>query len=170
VVGGDAAWCVVPSGRDWEVRERGTLDDTLGGYSLTLIDSLDMLAVLGDFDRYRRTHITQQTTIRRCSVLVLGSKVSVGGPCRSRVCPPVLISLSPGRQLSVALHCWARSHGRAGSDLMAVVVVGLAAQVPRGGAHGHPRRDLRAQCHHLGESVGTPPLRHTRQLRSSRGV
>ena len=43
------AWC--GAGRDWEKRERGTLDDTLGGYSLTLIDSLDMLAVLGDYDR-----------------------------------------------------------------------------------------------------------------------
>ena len=41
----------ISTGRDWEKRERGTLDDNLGGYALTLIDSLDMLAVLGDYDR-----------------------------------------------------------------------------------------------------------------------
>ena len=40
------------TGRDWEKRERGTLDDSLGGYALTLVDALDMLAVLGDFDRF----------------------------------------------------------------------------------------------------------------------
>lgn len=39
------------TGRDWEKRDRGTLDDPLGGYALTLVDSLDMLATLGDFDR-----------------------------------------------------------------------------------------------------------------------
>ena len=38
-------------GRDWRHRDRGTLDDPLGGYALTLVDSLDMLAVLGDYDR-----------------------------------------------------------------------------------------------------------------------
>jgi ABC-type phosphate transport system permease subunit len=32
-------------------RDRGTLDDPLGGYALTLVDTLDMLAVLGDYDR-----------------------------------------------------------------------------------------------------------------------
>lgn len=42
---------VMSSGRDWEKRERGTLDDSLGGYSLTLIDSLDMLVVIGDYER-----------------------------------------------------------------------------------------------------------------------
>lgn len=39
-----------PSGRDWRKRERGTLDDPLGGYALTLVDSLDMLAVMGDYE------------------------------------------------------------------------------------------------------------------------
>ena len=34
-------------------RERGTLDDVLGGYSLTLIDSLDTLALLGDLPAFR---------------------------------------------------------------------------------------------------------------------
>jgi len=37
------------SGRDWRKRERGTLDDPLGGYALTLVDSLDTLAVMGDY-------------------------------------------------------------------------------------------------------------------------
>jgi hypothetical protein len=39
------------AGRDWRKRDRGTLDDPLGGYALTLVDTLDMLAVLGDYDR-----------------------------------------------------------------------------------------------------------------------
>ncbi|TMW59473.1 hypothetical protein Poli38472_004542 [Pythium oligandrum] len=41
-------------GRRWDRRERGDLDDVLGGYALTLIDSLDMLAVLGDRDEFHR--------------------------------------------------------------------------------------------------------------------
>lgn len=39
-------------GRRWDRRERGDLDDVLGGYALTLIDSLDMLAILGDRDEF----------------------------------------------------------------------------------------------------------------------
>ena len=35
-------------GRRWDLRERGTLDDSLGGYALTLVDSLSTLAMLGD--------------------------------------------------------------------------------------------------------------------------
>ncbi|ETI40930.1 hypothetical protein F443_13768 [Phytophthora nicotianae P1569] len=42
------------SGRRWDRRERGDLDDVLGGFSLTLVDSLDMLAVLGDCDEFAR--------------------------------------------------------------------------------------------------------------------
>lgn len=33
--------------RKWYNRKRGTLDDVLGGYSLTYVDLLDTLAVLG---------------------------------------------------------------------------------------------------------------------------
>ncbi|CAI5723412.1 unnamed protein product [Peronospora destructor] len=42
------------TGRRWNRRERGGLDDVLGGFSLTLVDSLDMLAVLGDRDEFAR--------------------------------------------------------------------------------------------------------------------
>ncbi|KAL3671143.1 hypothetical protein V7S43_004324 [Phytophthora oleae] len=42
------------SGRRWDRRERGDLDDVLGGFSLTLVDSLDMLAVLGDREEFAR--------------------------------------------------------------------------------------------------------------------
>lgn len=41
-------------GREWNRRERGTLDDCLGGYSLTLIDSLSTLAMTGDLPAFRR--------------------------------------------------------------------------------------------------------------------
>jgi hypothetical protein len=33
-------------GRAWDKRERGTLDDCLGGYALTLVDSLSTLALV----------------------------------------------------------------------------------------------------------------------------
>jgi hypothetical protein len=39
--------------RPWDARTRGTLDDVLGGYGLTLIDSLDTLALLGDLPAFR---------------------------------------------------------------------------------------------------------------------
>ncbi|OQS03420.1 ER degradation-enhancing alpha-mannosidase [Thraustotheca clavata] len=38
-------------GRRWDRRERGDLDDALGGFALTLIDSLSMLAIV-DRDRF----------------------------------------------------------------------------------------------------------------------
>eukprot|EP00903_Cladosiphon_okamuranus_P007652 g7420.t1 len=40
-------------GRDWEHRTRGTIDDAMGGYALTMIDSLDMHAVVGDGQGFR---------------------------------------------------------------------------------------------------------------------
>ncbi|KAG2790169.1 ER degradation-enhancing alpha-mannosidase-like protein 3 [Phytophthora cactorum] len=52
------------SGRRWDRRERGDLDDVLGGFSLTLVDSLDMLAVLGDRDEFA------------CAVKLVSSSVS----------------------------------------------------------------------------------------------
>jgi hypothetical protein len=41
------------TGRRWNARERGDLDDSLGGFALTLIDSLDALAVIGDLPAFR---------------------------------------------------------------------------------------------------------------------
>jgi hypothetical protein len=41
-------------GRRWDRRERGTLDDSLGGFLLTLVDSLDMLAILDDRAEFKR--------------------------------------------------------------------------------------------------------------------
>ncbi|CAM9656447.1 unnamed protein product [Pylaiella littoralis] len=40
-------------GREWKHRTRGTVDDALGGYALTMIDSLDMHAVVGDGEGFR---------------------------------------------------------------------------------------------------------------------
>ena len=39
-------------GRRWDAKERGDLDDALGGYALTLIDSLDMLAIVGEKEEF----------------------------------------------------------------------------------------------------------------------
>ena len=38
--------------RRYDRRNRGTLDDVLGGYYLTLVDSLDTLLVMREFDRF----------------------------------------------------------------------------------------------------------------------
>lgn len=38
--------------RRWDKRERGTLDDTLGGYMMTLVDGADTLAVMGFYDEF----------------------------------------------------------------------------------------------------------------------
>jgi hypothetical protein len=40
--------------RRWDQRERGTLDDPLGGFSLTAIDSLQALAIIGDAKSFHR--------------------------------------------------------------------------------------------------------------------
>ena len=40
-------------GRRWDQKERGTLDDVLSGTSVTLIDSLDTLALLNDTYEFR---------------------------------------------------------------------------------------------------------------------
>ncbi|CAN0003999.1 unnamed protein product, partial [Ectocarpus sp. 12 AP-2014] len=45
-------------GRGWQRRTRGTIDDALGGYALTMIDSLDMHAVVGDGEGFRRATAT----------------------------------------------------------------------------------------------------------------
>lgn len=39
--------------RRYDARERGNLDDSLGGFALTLIDSLDTLALTGDLPAFR---------------------------------------------------------------------------------------------------------------------
>ena len=39
-------------GRRWDRRQRGTLDDVLGGYLMTLVDGLDTMLVIGDHDRF----------------------------------------------------------------------------------------------------------------------
>ena len=41
--------------RKWTHRERGTLDDSLGGFMTTAVDSLDTLAMMGEYKEFRRT-------------------------------------------------------------------------------------------------------------------
>ncbi|KAG7398626.1 ER degradation-enhancing alpha-mannosidase-like protein 3 [Phytophthora boehmeriae] len=70
------------SGRRWDQRERGDLDDVLGGFSLTLVDSLDMLAVLGDrkeFARAVRLVVDTVTFDRDVTVSVFESTIRVIG-------------------------------------------------------------------------------------------
>ena len=39
--------------RRWDKRERGTLDDNLGGFALTLVDAADTLALMGEKEGFR---------------------------------------------------------------------------------------------------------------------
>jgi hypothetical protein len=69
-------------GRRWDQRERGDLDDVLGGFALTLVDSLDMLAVLGDRDEFRRAvHLVIDTVSfdRDVTVSVFESTIRIIG-------------------------------------------------------------------------------------------
>nr|CCA23124.1 ER degradationenhancing alphamannosidaselike protein putative [Albugo laibachii Nc14] len=69
-------------GRRWDRRERGDLDQTLGGFSLTLIDSLDMLAILGDHEEFRhavKLVIQHVTFDRNVTVSVFESAIRVIG-------------------------------------------------------------------------------------------
>ena len=73
-------------GRRWNARERGTLDDVLGGYALTLVDSLDSLAVTGDLTGFRAAvsavihHVRLDTPVSvsvfEASIRVLGGLLS----------------------------------------------------------------------------------------------
>ena len=40
--------------RIWNERSRGTLDDCLGGFALTMVDTLDTLAIMGEKTEFRR--------------------------------------------------------------------------------------------------------------------
>eukprot|EP00750_Incisomonas_marina_P018678 INCI3118.2.p1 GENE.INCI3118.2~~INCI3118.2.p1 ORF type:complete len:786 (+),score=106.15 INCI3118.2:257-2614(+) len=40
--------------RRWDKRERGTLDDNLGGFALTLVDAADTLALMGDREGFQQ--------------------------------------------------------------------------------------------------------------------
>lgn len=51
------------SGRRYDERERGTLDDSLGGFSLTLVDSLDMLALMGNWTAFESAITEVQATV-----------------------------------------------------------------------------------------------------------
>lgn len=73
-------------GRRWDARERGTLDDVLGGYGLTLVDSLDALAVAGDTAGFRaavsavvrhvRLDAPVQVSVFEAAIRVLGGLLS----------------------------------------------------------------------------------------------
>jgi hypothetical protein len=70
------------TGRRWDARERGTLDDPLGGFSLTLIDSLDTLVMTGDLPAFRcgvATVIQQVSFDRDVTVSVFETSIRVLG-------------------------------------------------------------------------------------------
>ncbi|KAH8074472.1 mannosyl-oligosaccharide 1,2-alpha-mannosidase [Aureococcus anophagefferens] len=42
-------------GRRWDKRRRGTLDDVLGGYLMTLVDGADTMLTIGDYESFAAT-------------------------------------------------------------------------------------------------------------------
>jgi len=74
------------TGRRWDQRNRGTIDDILGGFSLTLIDSLDSLAVFGLHEEFidaverviKNVHFDRDVTISvfESTIRVLGGLLS----------------------------------------------------------------------------------------------
>jgi hypothetical protein len=69
-------------GRRWDRRDRGTLDDSLGGFSTTLVDALDMLALIGDYAGFReavRTVIRTVSFNRNVNVSVFETNIRVLG-------------------------------------------------------------------------------------------
>ena len=65
---------------------RGSLDDSLGDYSVTLIDALDTIAVMGDFDRFEtavrdvirhvRVDRDVEVSVFECTIRCLGGLLS----------------------------------------------------------------------------------------------
>lgn len=71
--------------RKWQNRDRGTLDDAFGGYMLTLVDSLDTLLVMKEYDRYllglaKLRHLSferdTEVSVFESSIRVLGGLLS----------------------------------------------------------------------------------------------
>ncbi len=68
--------------RRWDERSRGTLDDVLGGYHLTLVDSLDSLVLMGDVAGFRSAVRTLRRDLsfdRDVTVSVFESSIRVLG-------------------------------------------------------------------------------------------
>ena len=67
--------------RRFDQRSRGTLDDTMGGYMLTLVDTLDSLIVLREFDRFKIAlrNIASLTFARDVSISVFEANIRVIG-------------------------------------------------------------------------------------------
>ena len=67
--------------RRHDQRTRGTLDDVLGGYMLTLVDSLDALLVLGEYSRFNiaLTHLTKLNFNRDVKVSVFEVNIRMIG-------------------------------------------------------------------------------------------
>ena len=97
------------SGRRWDQRERGTLDDSLGGYALTLVDTLDTLLIMGWPDRFEAAIATVERDVhfdRNITVSVFEANIRVLGGLLSA--HQLASSLSPfkerysGRLLALA--------------------------------------------------------------------
>jgi hypothetical protein len=67
--------------RKYDQRERGTLDDSLGGYMLTLVDSLDTLIILREFERFQVaiSLLKNITFVRNVNVSVFETNIRIIG-------------------------------------------------------------------------------------------
>jgi len=117
-------------GRRWDKRERGTLDDSLGGYLMTLVDGADTMLVVGDAEAFGRTLdiVTSKLSFDRdvavstfeACIRVLGGLLSAHYLVTERRLRPVVhraaanaSDASPGETRLL----WARGLARLATDL-----------------------------------------------------
>lgn len=67
--------------RRFDEKERGTLDDVLGGYMLTLVDSLDTLIIMGEWERFNQAlaHLSSLSFHHDVTVSVFEANIRVLG-------------------------------------------------------------------------------------------
>ena len=97
------------TGRRWDKRERGTLDDSLGGFMTTAIDTLDTLALLGEYKEFRRTvrkvvrglSFDRDITVSvfETNIRILGGLLSAHMLLKDEETAPVLLGSSNGTEV-----------------------------------------------------------------------
>jgi hypothetical protein len=96
------------TGRRWDERERGTLDDSLGGFMTTVIDTLDTLALLGEYTEFRKAvrQVVSELSFDRdvtvsvfeTNIRILGGLLSTHMLLKDEETSPILLGDSTNNQ------------------------------------------------------------------------
>ena len=115
-------------GRRWDKRRRGTLDDVLGGYLMTLVDGADTMLTIGDYESFAATLDVIATTLtfdRDVTVSTFEACIRVLGGLLSAhylvtadaLRPAVLRAAANATDPAAAVDRWARSLRSLATDL-----------------------------------------------------